>query len=203
MKTLPPPSRRSVLEAAGIASAAFLTSIISTPTSQASESTGATKVTYPESIEIDGVTYGPESGLTWITQSGYLTTPQETVSPRGGLSSPAGYKPYEDKYIYNGSSWVRNQQIALISYVGSARAMANVVNGMRVIQARITYMRNERVLGRAVSSATSTGGKWYPGPLVRTAQFDDLTINGNKTAWFVNWGTIPQNASMTDPGEDH
>lgn len=143
----------------------------------------------PSRISIDGHVFVAGDDLQWVTGGEVLGVSSSMLA-----ATPMGYKPYEDKTVYNGTSWVRNQQIALLEYVGTARAMANIVGSQRVIQARITYSRDGVVLGSAVSSARGLSGKWTAGYIATTRQFDTLKSNAPVTTYNWSWGLISSSA---------
>lgn len=96
---------------------------------------------------------------------------------QGSTPTYTGWNPYENAYYRCGSSYVRNQQIALVSYRGTAYASGQSCGDGRgpVTRAYITYSRNGKTLGTATSFAQRNGnGSWRPGQQKSVVVWDSL-----------------------------
>lgn len=145
------------------------------------------KVENIDTITIDGVTYGKEDGLKMYS----LTTIIKQVP----IAETRDWNPYHDKTWYMGTSYVQTTEIGYLHYRGRAKAMANVVSGERVIQARITYSRNGSVLKKGISSAKYQSNRWVAGPLKTIHVYDSLNSNAPETVCNYNFVTVNPNVT--------
>ncbi|SHE24258.1 hypothetical protein [Actinomyces glycerinitolerans] len=181
--------RRSLVLSAGIVVAASLSpdAVAAGRSDLLQPVETSSKVIVPtEPIEVDGVLLGAEEGLRLYSFEGeFVSGGQNQLN--ASTASPAGYAPYESKKISWGASYVRNEQIALLSYRGSTYAAANVYAGKRIICTVIKYRRSGKELASATSNARVVSGRWAAGYVKVALARDNLTINGVKTEWAYDY----------------
>lgn len=94
-------------------------------------------------ITIDGHTFGPADNL----QEHTLTVSSSDNSERGARDW-GHWSPYRNTYISWGTSWVRNQEIGYYHYRGTTQAGANIYQGKRIIQTKLSYRKNGTITGQ-------------------------------------------------------
>ena len=123
----------------------------------------------PDSVVVNGTTYGPEDGVEVTLESFMLTPGGEPVGIELG-------SPYT-RDVW-GSSYAISTEIAYAWYNGTAKAAANVYAGQRIIQVCIWYSQPGRADSPTVcSSASSNGVSWTPGSEVSVGFADNLSDN--------------------------
>lgn len=143
----------------------------------------------PQQVEIDGRTYGPEDGL--VVESGSMALRRHSHA----LEPSAAASLLSVTRRTRGSSYVSTDHPTFISYVGRARAMANIYGGKRVVQAGFVYRRGgENVVSWQYSNATNGGGcSWSAGNERKKTVYDSLNPNAPTTTWHYSF-------SMINPG---
>lgn len=123
----------------------------------------------PETVVVNGTTYGPEDGVEVTVDSFQLTPGGDPVGIQLG-------SPYT-RDVW-GSSYAISKEIAYAWYRGTAKAAANVYNGQRIIKVCIWYSQPGRANSPTVcSSASSNGTSWSPGGEVAVTFADNLSDN--------------------------
>ncbi|MFC0625401.1 hypothetical protein [Kribbella deserti] len=87
-----------------------------------------------------------------------------------------------------GTTYSQSNHPNWFQYFGEARAMANVYNGRRWIQASFHY----RVAGvsKGVKKSNATGC-WAPGSTVKQTVLDSLDPNAPQTTWSYGFASVP------------
>lgn len=157
-----------------------------------SESVACSEVTrnVDHEITIDGHTFGPTDNL----QEHTLTVSPSDNSERGARDW-GHWSPYRNTYISWGTSWVRNQEIGYYHYRGTTQAGANIYQGKRIIQTKLSYRKNGTITGTAVSNAHINGnGTFSPGDVATVWATDSPVWNAPKTEYLYTYYTVNKDA---------
>jgi hypothetical protein len=141
-------------------------------------------------ITIDGHTFGPADNL----QEHTLTVSSSDNSERGARDW-GHWSPYRNTYISWGTSWVRNQEIGYYHYRGTTQAGANIYQGKRIIQTKLSYRKNGTITGTAVSNAHINGnGTFSPGNVATVWATDSPALNAPTTEYLYTYYTVNKDA---------
>lgn len=146
------------------------------------------EVQAPQQVEIDGRIYGPEDGL--VVESGSMVLDGRD---RASETSAAGILNLTQ--VNRGSSYVSTDHPTFASYVGRARAMANIYSGNRVIRAGFVYRRDGNdVISWQYSNATvGSSCNWSGGAERKYTVFDSMNPSAPTTTWHYSFSLVNPN----------
>lgn len=152
-------------------------------------------VTTPQSLTINGHTYGPEDGLVVTTYDTAMPststgTTLESAAP-SSTSAPEIYPNQSREYDY-GSSYAKTTESHQIRYTGVAHAAGNVYTGKRYIEVCFSYTRGSKTLGKGkqCSSAYADANSWTAGASVTDTVTDNIIPFTPSTTFHYNTVTI-------------
>lgn len=142
----------------------------------------------PDPIVVNGKKFTKEDGLVEYEVSGEIT--EGDVAEPAGSMQPTGWKPYYKTQVNWGASWVKNKEIFYLKYRGTTQAAGNVYRGKRIIQTQIKYVRNSKLLSRAISNAVYRGNSWRPGKIGTASAWDSVKSKAPVTHFYYKYYSV-------------
>lgn len=163
------------------AAATLLMTGLGVPMANAADSGSAD----PESIVINGRTYGPEDGLEVVTET-FEVTPGD--SPTGATygAAPGGIST---QAVW-GSSYAFSKEVLLYDYLGYAKAGGNVIDNKRIVRVCFWWTQAARTSATTCANATFSGGRYSPGPEVTGYFRDSNGLNDPKSIFHIQTSRI-------------
>lgn len=141
--------------------------------------TAATSETAGPAVVVDGRLFTATDGLT--VQSGSVLLNRSSRAAR----------TFGKTTFTRGSSYASTEEKFQLAYEGKARAMANIYNGQRVIQAKFKYSRTSDVISWQTSNASSGSScYWTAGSAKSKTVWDDLNPSAPKTRFHYDFSLI-------------
>lgn len=132
---------------------------------------------------VNGRTFTAADGL--VVQSGSVLLNQR---------SSGAVRSFAPTFFYRGTSYASTEEKLQIAYQGKARAMANVYQGSRVIQAKFKYTRTNDVISWQSSNAVvGNACNWSAGATKSHTVYDDLNPGAPKTRFRYDFSLISRN----------
>lgn len=132
------------------------------------------------SIVVDGQELGPEDGLSVVTESYPVVAGEQTG------------ETYDSELARDvwGSSYAFSQEQAYVSYIGHAKAAANVYEGLRIVRVCFWWTQAERTSVTTCADATFSGGSWYASGEVTGSFNDSLDTYAPQTIFNIQTSRI-------------
>ena len=134
-------------------------------------------------IVVDGQTLGAEEGLTQSVESFEIVPGSGDV----GATYPSDGATQRTAW---GASYATSQEVAYVSYVGRAKAAANVYSGLRIVRVCFWYTQGSRTSQHYCADATFSGGSWSASPEVTGSFNDSLGLNDPHSVFHIETSRI-------------
>jgi hypothetical protein len=137
-------------------------------------------------IIVSGHELGPDDGLTVVEESFPIVRGGDPVGVTFD-TKPSGELSTQEVW---GSSYAFSQEQAYVSYIGHAKAAANVHQGLRIVRVCFWWTQASRTSATTCANATFSGGSWTASPEVSSTFNDSLDSNAPQTVFHIQTSRI-------------